>query len=118
MDSIRNATLEERPKAWNELLDPNSTFKFLYALSIIDSLQKQADFEAWKTDFAQLGGIEHLLYCLTALNLPAITSSIELRCIKELILLVHALYQNTVQASEHLPGKLIAYVDMVCQYSL
>jgi hypothetical protein len=63
---------------WSELLDPASTFKFLYCLTIIDEFSSEKEYQSWLAKFIDLGGLTHLIECVGKLQIPTIKSSIEL----------------------------------------
>jgi ubiquitin carboxyl-terminal hydrolase 34 len=50
---------------WNELLDPRSLFKLLYALQIVESLLQPEGEESWRQQFVLRGGVTHLIHVLS-----------------------------------------------------
>ncbi|KAJ3092507.1 hypothetical protein HK102_006495 [Quaeritorhiza haematococci] len=65
-----NALAVESQIMWDALLDKHCAYRLLYALQIVDHLQKQDEnlnvdeVRSWKHRFHRLGGVNHLLHVL------------------------------------------------------
>mmetsp|Transcript_9591 Transcript_9591/g.9231 ORF Transcript_9591/g.9231 Transcript_9591/m.9231 type:complete len:440 (+) Transcript_9591:490-1809(+) len=78
------------PSGWSQILDSSSTFKLLYSLKIVNSLNQNAKQNDpatiyWRALFVKLGGFKHLLNTFLNLNIQQIETNLTLKCIELLI---------------------------------
>lgn len=80
------------PANWERILDPKSTNKLLYSLNIISSLhtnKKDPKALQWRFKFVQMGGFAHLLKTFISLDLKHIDTSLTMKCIESLIIILY-----------------------------
>jgi hypothetical protein len=81
---------------WSKLLDPKSTHKLLYSLKIIQTIcnnKKDQKVTQWKFKFIQMGGYQHLINTFIGLEIQSIETSLTLKCIEALIMIIYEFIQ-------------------------
>lgn len=92
-----NGDSEELAAAWTAMFDPSSIYKLLYCLRIVkdnflpetedDEMKEENEKTAWKDQFMQLGGFQHLMHVFCRMNAP-IESMLSIQCVEDILQMI------------------------------
>ena len=105
----------------------------LYSLKIVNTLYSsrspaksvQQSLLQWRLKFTSLGGFSHLLHTFAHLTLPSIDTTLTLKCIDNLIIILYEFFtqdkdlvKEVMALKEVIVDKCVHLIDLVGQYSI